>query len=274
MIEQNFRAMKTQESLKAFMIIMLNLLFAAAKANPQQFTNQSPPKKIGSYTNFGSYTIIAVLTTYTGFHRHAQGVILWEYGDNRFYIEYPNAYFVTTYVDVNDHNKVKEDFGSFELTGAWGYSMLTDRKPHKISCRKSESKKELLIDSVLIGSIATHPQSGFTGSLVFSTNRADMKLSGTLSSISFSPSFISYPVEVPMPEGVIDTIEYPLGYIPYSNDWTNVIGAAEQLEFGVKPAFHSLSKMERNSLCIELKYMAGYDTSQFNKYQNLYPYRK
>jgi len=225
--------------------------------SPIVFTQATKVYNAGVATANGEYTISCTFQADTMCGKFVNsGIIFSEFGKNRMYFEYPNFYFVTQF---DDHGEVKDHSTTFELVDEICWATLFNNKPHSFIVRRSASKKELLIDSVLIDSYNAPPQAAFTAPIYLSTDRIDYKFSGTISNFNYSPTYQTFTTK-PMPRLTIDTLEYPAGYVPFSGDWSKSPDVVTQYNLFPKPVFHKKSKVEYNSLIINMGYLSGYPT--------------
>ena len=261
---------KNYPSILIFMVAICIAILVKVDCHGQSYTFSQKNGKainVGTATMNGEYTLSMTYCADDSAHFYQNGgMILIEFGANRLYFEAPHLVFTTQY---DDHGITKDDVVKFELVDVIGYSVLMDKKPHKLIIRKSANKKEVLIDNILCGSELSKPQASFTNVIWMGSGRVDYKLSGTISDFKYSPSFDVSPNELPQPKGTIDTLEYASGYIPFSNDWRNVPSPTEQYDLYATPPYHKKNYCEYHSLMIELKYMSGYNPQVTNDYNKI-----
>ncbi len=230
-----------------------------AGAQTYTFTQQSKATKVVlAAANNGSYTLTFNFTAGDSLHLTPMGYGLMTYGDNFVFVNFYNLVWVTTYKDVL--GRTIEDQTRFHLNGWYGMNRIADKKKHLIVLMRSPTIKQVWVDGYLVGTLTTQQQNGFTADIWMGSDRADMKLCGTVSDVKFAPTF-TVQRDVTPPTGVIDTVEYALNYIPNSQDYTNIPTAVQQYAIYPKPKYHLKSVMPRNGSSIELKYMSGYRTS-------------
>lgn len=232
------------------------LLIISAYSQTFVFTQSTKETKVlTAAANNGIYTFMYDFTAGYDFNKVQGATVWWRYGDNFVYSSWYDLTWVTTYIDMSG-NKV-EDKTTFHLADTWGMEKLSDNKQHKMTFVRSINSKALYIDSVFIAQLPTKPQNSFSADIYMSTDRADMKLCGTVTGIRFTPTItaVNY---VTMPAGVVDTNQYPLNYVLWSNNYSNVPTPVQQYQNYKVPKFDKKSTIERNHLCIELKYMSGY----------------
>jgi len=220
----------------------------------QTFTNNSPAVKVGDYANNGTYTVSWNMATDYGFHWTQSGVQLCSYGDNFIYLNQTS--YTLTWVTTFMFNGAKlERKDNFDLSGTYGYTVLADKKPHKLTFRRTATRKDFILDSVLVQSVTTVAQAGFTAGFWLSSTRDDMKASGTITGFTFSPTYDATLRTVSPPAGIIDTVQTPLGW---DGTYNNCPTPVQQYATYPRPVYHAKANLQRNSLCVELKYMAGF----------------
>lgn len=251
------------------MLLLLMLLPIVVTGQTITLTQSSPAYNVGSHRYDSAATIKFEFTADDYLHFTQSGFRIFSHGDNFAYVTYPTLTWVTNYWGNNNAGtygywEVKDNFS---LVGVCGYEVLADKKPHTLTFRRTQSKKEFLLDSVLMGSVTTKANPQFTANILLSTHLAYMKLSGTVKNFTYSPSFITG--SIACRNGIVDTVNYPIGYMPFSNNWTNVPTPKQQYESALLPIWHNGHKTERNSLCVEMKYLAGWNPNVSNNWSEI-----
>ena len=196
---------------------LLILLLLPLSVVAQTFTNYSKPVKVGTMITTGAYTLQFTWATDTGTHKN-RSVNIWEAANQRAYIQYPYLYF-------NGYPVI--------LSGKFGYEKICDRKPHQWLFRVGNGLKEVLLDSVLILSAPTTEQS-INADLWFSSSSDIDKLTGTISNVVFTPSFVTLKREKEQPPQTLNALNIPKGavYNEETNTWdfTNTKSCFDQLK--------------------------------------------
>jgi len=204
-------------------MLLVGLLCQLQCSGQTVFTNTSKPVSFGTVTATDELTVMFTYTSDTGSNKFRSSTFF-ELGNVKAYVGYPYIVF-NSGVDV----------WQVLMTGSIGYSRIHNRKPHKLTFRIGEGKKEILVDSFIIASKNYSVPVNQNATLWFSTNSSIDKLSGTVSDVAAYPDYVLLKKELAMPAGEQDVRNLPPNYT--TGQWENVADVIDQLRAMPSPKY-------------------------------------
>jgi len=239
------KLLKITKSITAASLIILTMLLLSANKSYAQ-----------NYTNYGSYRVDSNYTISFSFKGnydtdHKRSCNFWEMGNHSISLSYPNIIYIT------GNNRFTILLDGIAQKGYYYYKDTT--RFITITCQYDYSKKEkrVYVDNHLIGTQKTNlPAIKSTLSLVTNPKTtADFdKFFGIIQNMTFT-NRITEIVVIPNEKPRYNINDYPVGYVPGSQNYDSVRTAKEQLEYFRTPKYADTT--EAIASCINMNYLAG-----------------